>query len=485
MHQGDQRQTGLDGPVRGAPSPVPPRGRFVLVLAGMLILAVVAAVLVRPWDGGAGGSVDGGPREERTAQPSPNQRSELTGEQAWAVAAATDDHAGHAGSFGSWLADGLLVRAHATGVAARAVATGRLKWTLPPPDGGEFCGVGQEDSDGRAVLAYGAVRQREAAQGLTHVDCSAITLVDLATGGRVWSADLRDTGHYRSLREDGLSPPHRASLAIVRQSVVVAYGRSAVGYDLADGVKRWEIKNVHGSCAFTDVLAAPDGAVMLASCDRSYPLAVFGVDPSTGARRWRTDLTAAQVGRDSGLGTWLVSARPVVLAAAHGRPRYLVLGKDRRRVTTIPQTGEYGTLDLSPVGLSGTDRGRFRALVAGRTMVTLTTERKVNDYRSSNAVVAIDLRNAGLLWSRSLGESATAIPALIDRETAIVMRGGTYEEPPQAYRLKLVDGSGGAMGPAYSRDLIGLAPTALFRFGGKRLFLVSEIHSKVSAVALR
>lgn len=463
------------------------------VLAGAVLLAVVAAgavvLLVRPWDGGAVAPAGGGPRDERTTRASPSMTAELTGEEAWAVAAVTNDRAGHAGSFGSWLAGGLLVRADATGVVGLAAGTGEPRWKLPPPDGGKFCGVGQEARNGRAVLAYGSVRRSEVVQGMTHVDCTAITLVDLATGKRLWSADLRDTDNYRSLRRGGLSPPKRASLAIVGRSVVVAYGFSAVGYGLADGAKRWEIKDARGkgdggSCAFTDVLAAPDAAVMLATCDKAYPVAVFGVNASTGARRWRTDLTADQVGHDSGVATWLVSAKPIVLAAVMGERRYLVLGKGGKRVTTIPRTGEYGTLDMSAVGLSGTDRGRFRALVAGRTMVTLTTERKVNDYRSSNAVVAIDLTNAELLWSRSLGEEATAIPALIDRETAIVMRGGTYEEPPQPYRLRLADGSGGAMGPAYSRDLIGLAHTSLFRFGGKRLFLVSEIHTKLAAVAL-
>ncbi|MFD1931062.1 MULTISPECIES: PQQ-binding-like beta-propeller repeat protein [Nonomuraea] len=458
-----------------------------------MLLAVVVAgavvVLARPWDGGAGSPADGGSRDEPAAQASPSVRAELTGKQAWAVAATARDRGGHAGSFGSWLAAGLLVRADAAGVVARAAVTGKPRWKLPPPDGGKFCGVGQESQNGTAVLAYGSIRASEVVQGMTHVDCTAITLVDLATGTRLWSADLRDTGNYRSLRRGGLSPPDRTSLAIVGRAVVVAYGSSAVGYDLADGAKRWETKDTRGkgdggSCAFTDVLAAPDGAVMLASCDRAYPVAVLGVNASTGARRWRTDLTAEQVGRDSGVATWLVAAEPVVLAAVMGEPRYLVLGKDGKRVTTIPQTGEYGTLDMSAVGLTGTDRGRFRTLVTGRTMVTITKERRVNDYRSSNAVVAIDLPKAELLWSRSLGEEATAIPVAIDRETVVVMRDGTYEEPPQPYRLKLSDGSGGAMGPAYSRDLIGLAHTSLFRLGGQRLFLVSEIHTKVSAVAL-
>ena len=62
------------------------------------------------------------------------------------------------------------------------------------------------------------------------------------------------------------------------------------------------------------MLGGAPGAVFLASCDRANPLAIVSFDPATGQRRWRTDLSAAEVGDDTGTSKWLVSADPVVVA---------------------------------------------------------------------------------------------------------------------------------------------------------------------------
>ncbi|MGW4471402.1 hypothetical protein ACWENQ_17165 [Nonomuraea sp. NPDC004354] len=98
-----------------------------------MLVAVLAAgavvVLTRPWGRADGAPATGEPRAGRTAHASPRENPELTGKVARTAAAVTTERTGHAGSFGSWIAGDLFVRTDATGVIARAAATGEPRWT--------------------------------------------------------------------------------------------------------------------------------------------------------------------------------------------------------------------------------------------------------------------------------------------------------------------------------------------------------------------
>ncbi|WP_203982851.1 outer membrane protein assembly factor BamB family protein [Sphaerisporangium rufum] len=455
-------------------------------MAALAVLVAVAAVLViRPWETEPGGAVAGdGGGGDGTA--------ELAGQVGWAVKSAGRPRlVNGAEGFGSWVAGELFVRADNDVISARDAA-GKEAWGLRPPEGAMFCGVSREAVSGTIAMAYGKVQTNTVATGLKSVWCTNVVLVDLATGKVRWDADLTGTDNYRTLRRIGSSPNQGMSLAIAGDTVVVGYYWSAVGLDVAGGRIRWEMKKIptragDSTCVVEDVLAGRTGAVLLAGCDRRDPAAVISVDPATGDRRWRADLPAETLGDTLTVGRSLVSADPPVLASRGGAARngrYLVLDDSGQVAATIPQRGSWGELDMSPLGF-GIRRARYRTMVGADTLVTVTAEQRVNQLRSTNQVVAFDLRSGRPKWTAGLGPETTAVPAAVDRDTVIVMRTGTYEAPPQAYRLKLADGKGGPMGPAYGRDLIYAPAGSLFRFTGKALFMASDRGIKFSAVLLR
>ncbi|GAA3833035.1 hypothetical protein GCM10022226_62910 [Sphaerisporangium flaviroseum] len=457
----------------------------------MLVLVVIAAVVlvIRPWGGGGGGDEAGGGNEAGSGE---GTAEELTGKVGWQVAADSGSARDLSGVLGSWSVPGAVVRADDAAIVSRDAASGEQRWGLRPPQGGKFCGVSQEASDGVVALAYGLERELPYVKNLRTVDCSGVVLVDLATGKTRWQADLSETYSAKTLRRIGGSRPRTISLAIAEGTVAVAYYWSMVGLSLDDGATRWEVKQFptkagDSTCVFTDVLVGPAGAVTLASCDRAHPIALVSFDPGTGKQRWRTDLSAAELGSEMGSGKWLVAADPVVVAVpkGDGPGKYLVLGDTGQVTTTISQTGSYGTLDMRAIGLSGGGRYRYRTVVSGDTLVTATEAAKVSDLRDTNSLVAFDLASGRPRWSKGLSKTSTTVPAVVDRDTVIAVRTGNYEEPPQAYRLKLADGSGGPMGPAYGRELIYTPANCLYRFTGNGLFLVSNLDRKMSAALLR
>ncbi|MBB4703266.1 outer membrane protein assembly factor BamB [Sphaerisporangium siamense] len=465
--------------------------------AAVLVIAILATTIVvlRPWESRTPARPDAGATAAgRQDDKERESGAELSGALGWKVPAASSrERMGTSGALGSWATPTSFVRADDSAIGSWEAESGKPQWQLKPPAGGRFCGVSQESAGGAVALAYGLERESPYVKGVTSVECAAVVLVDLATGRSVWRAELTGTYTVTSLKRIGATLPRTMSLAVTGQAVVVAYEWSAVGLSLRDGAVRWEQKrlpakgNGVSSCFFRDALAGKADAVLLATCDKDNPIAVLAVDPATGERRWRRDLTAAELGDDSPSGKWLLAADPIVVAVPgiQDSGRYIVLDDTGHVKSTIAQGGSYGNLDMRPVGLSGGGRPRYRALVTADTLVTATSATRVTGLRDTNSLVAFDLATGRPRWTKGLGEKNTAVPAVIDGDTVVAMRTGTYEDPPQAFRLALADGRGGPMGPAYDRELIFTPANCLYRFSGGRLFLVSNIDTKVGAVVLR
>ncbi|GII81655.1 hypothetical protein Sru01_66370 [Sphaerisporangium rufum] len=455
-------------------------GRRALLYVGggtALVLVVLAAVLLSalwPFGGSAGGP---GGRPSGSGTPgagsaAPGGATELTGQVGWEVAAAPRRAASGA-VLGSWAVPGALLRADHAALVSWDAATGAGRGRLRPPGGGAFCAAAQEVAADVLALAYGPRPRKPGAAGR----CAGVLLVEPATGSVRHRVSLAGTAVGR-----GAAGRYGTSLAVAGDTLVVARGRAVTGFGTTDGSVRWEAGGLPAGCAFRDVLAGPAGAVLLASCGRSRPAVVLALDPATGARRWRVVAPSGATGESGSL----VAADPVVAALpkAGGAGRYLVLGRPGEVTASIPQSGPYGTLDMRPIGRPG-GRARYRVVLAGGALVTATTPSQVSELRDTNDLVAFGLADGGRRWSRRLDPASTAVPAAADGDTVIVMRTGTYERPPQAYRLRSADGSGGPMGPAYPRELVYTPADGLFRYSGRTLFLVTDLDDRVGAVLLR
>ncbi|MFC4585134.1 outer membrane protein assembly factor BamB family protein [Sphaerisporangium corydalis] len=488
---------GYGGPPPYGPPPAK-GGRTAWLLVGgavVLVVVVVAAFLGLRLlkDGGTDAGTSGGTGGTGGDGGVASSTGELTGQVGWRVAAVpVANRVNLSGVLGSWVTPGAFVRADNASMYARDSVSGKALWELRPPQGAKFCGVSQEAAGGAVAVAYGTEFASRYSKTLTNVHCLGVMLVDLATGKARWQTELTDTYSATTLKRIGATPPDTMPLAISDGAVFAVSYWSAVGLSITDGARLWEAKELKAkggetSCIFRDVLVGKAGAVTLASCDRANPVALLAFDPATGRQRWRSDLSAADTGDDTGIGKWLVAADPLVVALPvyGGGGRYLVVGDDGRTTATIAEKGSYGTLDMQAIGLSAGARPRYHAVVAMGTLVASTKAARVTDLRDSNSLVAFDLATGRPRWTKDIGKKSTIVPAVADGGSVIAMRTGTYEEPPQPFRFQLADGSGGAMGPAYDRELIYTPTNCLYRYSGKALFLVSNTDTKIGAALLR
>ncbi|WP_084958340.1 PQQ-binding-like beta-propeller repeat protein [Thermoactinospora rubra] len=471
------------------------------VVSGLLVAALVAALVVFLPGKDSPGGVQAGREQGETGETSDGtgdgeggekDTGELSGKVAWQLPKSPRGGSPVETLLHGWLTDRAVVRADELAVRAYDRASGRPLWQTRPPGGGRFCGVTREDADGGIAVAYGPVRASTVNPAFKHQDCLFVAMLDPATGRMRWKASLEQTFNVRTLRRIGSSPPKQVALSRAGDTVVVAYGWSVVGLDAADGGRAWEVKDVpakngDSSCTFVDVMPRADAAVLLAACEEPYPLGVYALDPASGRQRWRVYLPEDTVGDDSGVNLRLLSADPpvVVNSSLEGGARLITLGETGQVRHVIPAKGDFGELDLSGIGVTSQDYPRHHLAVSGDVLVGVTRKRQVTEIRDTNQVVAFDLRSGKVRWAGSLGEKNTAVPVGVDGDTVIAMRTGTAEEPPQAFRMRVSDGRATPMGPPYPRDLIFMPYTSQLTFTGEELLMVSNSFMHPAAAVLR
>jgi outer membrane protein assembly factor BamB len=361
---------------------------------------------------------------------------------------------------GGWHTADLTVTVAPQGLVAYDARTGQRRWQLPSPPlptGGEslICGVSTTTAGNVGVIGFGAGR------GGMVPRCEGFALVDLTTGR------ARGQGTLQSGTSIG---SNTMTAEVVAGTAVIEYGGSLTGFDLS-GHQRWRLdpKAVGDGCFVNDLLAGANTAMVLFDClDSDNTVTVAQVSPADGTIGKKAPVTLP-ASMDNATFR-LVSAQPVVLSGGRTDDGALISLDDAFRVrATIPQKGAWGALDLSPyASFAGHDL--IHAVVSSDTLVVGTEETRVTSLRDTNKIVAFDLATGRQRWATPLGAKVTGVPVAFDKDGVVAMTNGTYENPPQVFRLAADDGKATPMGPAYSRDFIQKPKASRMYWDGTRLF---------------
>jgi outer membrane protein assembly factor BamB len=366
---------------------------------------------------------------------------------------------------GGWHTADMTVTVAPGGLVAYDARTGQRRWQMSPPPlpggGGRslICGLSTETAGNVGVIGFGADG------GGTVTKCEGFALVDLATGR------ARGQGTLQSGTSSG---SNTITAEVIGGTAVIEYGGGLTGYDLS-GHQRWRLDpKAAGSddCFVNDLLGGANTAMVLFDCLSSNDtVTVAKVSPDNGTVTKKAPVTLPS-GIDNATFR-LLSTQPVVLDGGSSDNGAFVSLDDAFRVkATIPQKGAWGSLDMTSYsGLAS--HMLIHAAVSSDTLVVGTEETRVNSLRDTNKIVAFDLATGRQRWATSLGPKVTGVPVAFAGGAVIAMSNGTYEHPPQVFKLGGADGKATAMGPAYSRDLIARPRASRLYWDGSHLFGIS------------
>ncbi|WP_285618300.1 PQQ-binding-like beta-propeller repeat protein [Actinoallomurus iriomotensis] len=443
---------GAQGP-GGPPAKKRGAGRPIGIVLAVVVLVVIAvagyAVFNRSSDDGGGTTASGGP---------------LKGKVLWQSFDAPQNTLGS--SFvGAWHTTDLSVTVAPEGLVAYDARTGQRRWQLaspPLPGGGGqslICGLSTATGGNVGVIGFGA------GSGGTVTRCEAFALIDLATGR------ARAQG---TLQSGTTSGNNTLSAEIIGSTAVIEYGGGLTGFDLS-GHQRWRLDpKAAGSddCFVNDLLPGANTAMVLFDCLGSRDtVTVAQVSPDNGTVTKKAPVTVPSGIENATFR--LLSTQPVVLNGGSSDNGAFISLDDAFRVkATIPQKGAWGSLNMNSYsGLAS--HMLIHAAVSADTLVVGTEQTAVNSLRDTNKLVAFDLATGRQRWATSLGPKVTGVPVAFAGGAVIAMSDGTYENPPQVFRLGGADGKATAMGPAYSRDLIARPRVSRLYWDGSHLFGIS------------
>lgn len=440
-------------PPPGGPGPQGKKGgagRLIAVVAVVVVVVIgVAGYAVFGRSSGGGTTASGGPLKGKVLWQSQDPPQNTLGP-----------------SFvGGWHTADLTVTVAPQGLVAYDARTGQRHWQLPSPPlpGGAgqslICGVSTETGGNVGVIGFGV------GNGGTVTKCEGFALIDLATGR------ARAQGTLQSGTSLGNST---MTAEVIAGTAVIEYGGSLTGFDLS-GHQRWRLNpKAAGSddCFVNDLLPGANTAMVLFDCLGSdNTVTVAQVSPGNGAIAKKAPV-ALPAGIENATFR-LLSTQPVVLSGGSDDNGAFVSLDDSFHVrATIAQKGAWGTLDTHEYsGLAG--HMLIHAAVSSDTLVVGTKETAVNSLRDTNKIVAFDLATGRQRWATSLGPKVTGVPVAFAGGGLIAMTNGTYEHPPQIFKLGGADGKATSMGPAYSRDLIERPRASRLYWDGSHLFGIS------------
>ncbi|WP_329252640.1 PQQ-like beta-propeller repeat protein [Actinoallomurus sp. NBC_01490] len=407
--------------------------------------------------GGDGGTTARGGLSEGAQRKS----GHLKGKVLWQSRHASQDLSSY--SLGGWHTTDLTVAVAPQGLVAYDSRTGRQRWQMssPPLPGGDpslICGVSTETGGNVGVIGFGPD------DGDTVTKCKEFALIDLATG--------RARGQGTLPSGIGLGSK-TMSAEVIDGTAVIEYDGGLTGFDLS-GHQRWrlDVKAAVGDRHVVSDLLPGAGAAMVLfdGLDSDDTVTVAQVSPRDGTVAKKAPVALPSDVRSANV--QFLSTRPVVLSGSSGDHGAFISLDDAFRVkATIAQTGTWGTLDMSGYSHAGHDL--IHAAVSSDTLVVGTSAETVSSTRETNKIMAFDLATGRQRWATSLGPEVTSVPVAFDGDAVLAMINGTYENPPQVFRLAITDGKATPIGPAYSQDFILAPETSRMYWDGSRIFGVS------------
>ncbi|MFD7441019.1 PQQ-binding-like beta-propeller repeat protein [Streptomyces sp. NPDC059909] len=277
--------------------------------------------------------------------------------------------------FGPWLVGDTIVTAMYRSVTAHSVADGTLKWSLPLGTG--ICRAPQHASDDDKIVL--AVQERPGAKA---DECRQLRMIDLRTGKQGWQ---------QKIKEDGLFDFFYDYSTTITGNTVTAgrYGHSTA-YRLSDGKPLWgkwdggeDVCRPYAYASEAPVLVA---AVNCPTDDADNPQEeVHGIDPATGASRWKYRLPRGYVVEH------VYSVRPLVVYAvdrAKDRRGVLVLNDDGTKRSSLRGQDQYANGCSEDVA----DQGNLQTCQVVADDDTLYMATGAPDGREgANSIVAFDL----------------------------------------------------------------------------------------------
>ncbi|MFI7075329.1 PQQ-like beta-propeller repeat protein [Micromonospora sediminicola] len=399
---------GWPGPAGPPPAAPKRRGRLALLLAGGLVAVLaVAAGTAYGVSRLVGGDDDG--RELRTAWVLDFPERQRNGLKTF------DGQ----DMFGAWLIGDAVARAQPDGIIAYRLTDGGQAWGVPAPPGSSLCGAAQTLAEGRGVVALGSADS-----------CDTLVGFDAAAGTRTWQVT------FPAERLKGRGMLTAPDLSVAGGQVVVRSDQRVLGYSLADGKRLWQTdadRLLPGrDCRVTDAQAAGTQAVVTARCD-GVRGALLGLDPATGAVRWRQQLPDAQ--QSDGV----LSVDPLVsLPGLEGRTFVARDAAGKARATFGNPVGGTRFSDL-PVNRSNTVEGpAVRPYLADADTLYLPTEAAnvPGRMRQANQVVAIDLATGERRWV-STGHTDSEVELIrLDEQGVLAWEVGDHRDlAPRLVRI--------------------------------------------------
>ena len=144
---------------------------------------------------------------------------------------------------GMWTTSDSVVVAMVDGLTAYSLSSGEKLWSWAPPAGQGVCAVSPSISQGRGVVAYGALAAAGTAM-VAGLPCAAAQAVDVGDGKAVWSEPV-------DLTQGGgpiFASVVMGELSISGGFVVAPYGQSGViSIDAATGARLWTSSQLPGA----------------------------------------------------------------------------------------------------------------------------------------------------------------------------------------------------------------------------------------------
>ncbi|MFB6892548.1 PQQ-binding-like beta-propeller repeat protein [Kitasatospora sp. NPDC056327] len=422
-----------------------PGRRALLVRSGAGLAAlgvlIAAALVVGAEDGGSASADDADDGDPGFT---------VAHTRTWAAAADTATPGGDDTLVGSWLLDGAVVRADATGVRAYDLADGRPAWTVAPPAAGAVpCGL--SPTVGRSGL--GAVLFRPRADPKS--PCALVTAVDTKDGRAVWTKQLSDTkGGYG------------ARVGVTDDQVIAVGDSRAVAWQSADGADVWQYTGQGKFCTLSGGVS--DGTVLVAStCADSTPVdQAVALNTADGKVSWWRGLN------NRPRTATVLSADPPVVLTTGEKPeddRVFAWGRTGDPAAEIPVTGADGRLDVG----HGTFSANPGVFFQDRTMVTTTVPADPANGAGQVSVAAYDLDTGKQRW-RTAARAKGAVRAVGTDGAALVLAVDERLDQPAHLSRFALDGGRETVGGNFPAGTGSLLVSGRVLIGGGRVVAVPE-----------
>ncbi|GAA2485606.1 hypothetical protein GCM10010393_15790 [Streptomyces gobitricini] len=424
------------GPPRPVPPPEPPRRRTPAVVAAVVAgaLLVVGGVV---WAVGDHRRSDVGASSGKPAAASPSPSvpaGPVRAASAWEV---PEPEPGPferpVSADGAWYVDGTYVTGVVHGVTGYDPASGAVRWTVPLT--GDLCAASPTaTSSGQIAVSYTADTGSKS-------PCSGFAVIDAAAGKVVWKTTLP------GVRTRGLG----LSVAISERTAAVGWPRSSgtqgggsFGFDRAKGTVIWD-KSAPGGDG-EEHRSAGQGLITHSFGPEHEDLAMpreqrFGVrDAVTGEATWRYTTR--------GLGAWIVSADPLIVAVDTGLQDFPFDPNTLRSISadgTVQAEWTLRTKELaSDRYILGCGEHSYRACASAVTANGILYLATDNPVGTKGEIHAFDARTGKRLWAftpETDHRSVALVPLAADAESVTVMTRPDSMRGTKVYRVSARDGS--------------------------------------------